>query len=149
MIGGAKQSDFDDFIMTLFDINFGPALEGSGNIVKRYIILDIAPCHRGVENRLSSNIPTNTELVRLPPYSCELNPIEMCFNSLKACLKRALRVHGPITASEGQTLVGARRQFILNFCPDALGHITAVTTLNSFFHVLTVTVRKALALEDL
>ena len=25
MIGGAKQRDFDDFITTLFDINFGPA----------------------------------------------------------------------------------------------------------------------------
>ena len=85
MIGGVKQSDFDDFITTLFGINFGPALEGSGNIVKGYIILDNAPCHRGVENRLSSNISTNTELVRLPPYSCELNPIGMCFNSLKAC----------------------------------------------------------------
>ena len=32
MIGGAKQRDFDDLIMTLFDINFSPALEGSGNI---------------------------------------------------------------------------------------------------------------------
>ena len=68
----------------------------------------------------------------------------MCFNSLKACLKRALSVHGPITASEGQTLVGARRQFLLNCYPDALGPITAATTLNSFFHVLTVTIRKAL-----
>ena len=35
MIGGAKQRDFDDFITTLFDINFGPASEGSGNIVNR------------------------------------------------------------------------------------------------------------------
>ena len=47
MIGGAKQSDFDDFIRALFDINFGPALEGSGNIIKRYII-DNAPCHGGL-----------------------------------------------------------------------------------------------------
>ena len=73
----------------------------------------------------------------------------MCFNSLKARLKRAVSIYSPITASEGQTLVGARIQFLLNSCPDALRHITAANSSNSFFHVPTVTVRKALALEDL
>ena len=93
MIGGAKQSDSDDFITALFIINFRPVLEHTENIVKRFIILDNAPCHRVVE----SSVPTNTELIRLPPYSYELNPIEMCFNNLKAYLKRTLSVHGPIT----------------------------------------------------
>ena len=65
----------------------------------------------------------------------------MCFNSLKAYLKRSLCAHG-------QTLVGARRQFLLNCCPDALG-LTAATTLSSYSHVRTVTVRRALLLEDL
>ena len=41
MIGGAKHGDFDDFITTLFSIN-GPALEHTGNIMKRFIILDNA-----------------------------------------------------------------------------------------------------------
>ena len=117
--------------------------------MRRFIILDNAPCHRGVESRLLGSIPTNTELIHLPPYSCQLNPIEMCFNSLKAYLKRALSVHGPITASEGQTMVGARRRFLLNCCPEALGQITSATTLSSYFHVLTVTVRRALSLEDI
>ena len=59
--------------------------------------------------------------------------MEMCFNGLKACLKRVLSVHGPITASEGQTLVGARKQFLLNCCPGALRYIRAVTTLTLSF----------------
>ena len=126
MIGGAKQSDFDDFITALFSIYFGPTLEHTGNIVKRFIILDNAPF-------LLGSIPTNTELIRLPPYSYELNPIEMCFNSLKAYLNRVLSVNGPITASEGKTMVGARRQFLLNCCPEALVQITAATTLSSYF----------------
>ena len=108
-----------------------------------------APCPRGVENRLAESIPINTELIRLPPYSCELNPIEFCFNTVKAFIKRNRSEHGPVTPTEGQTLVVARKQFLFSCCPQALAQITATTALNSFYHVLTKTARKAIRLEDL
>ena len=133
IIGGAKQGDFDGFISELFQLNFGAALDISEGVTKQYIILDNAPCDRGVES-----IPTNTELIRLPPYSCELNPIEFSFNTVKAFIKRKLSEHGPVTPTEEQTLVAARTQFFVNCCPKALALITATTTLNSFYHVLTV-----------
>ena len=149
IVGGAKQSNFDQFIQELFDCDFGQPLVERPGFDKSYIILDNAPCHRGVENRLGDIIPANFELVRLPPYSCELNPIEFTFNSVKAHVKRALSQHGPVIPSDGTTFVSARRQLLLNICPGALQSITRAATLNAFYHVLTVTAAKASRLEDL
>ena len=150
IVGGAKQCDFDQFISELFTHNFGQPLVHHAGFDKKYIILDNAPCHRGVETRLGQYIPSNCELVRLSPYSCELNPIEFTFNSLKAHIKRALSEVGPnIPVEEGMTFVGARRQLLLSICPGAIQSITPISTLNSFYHVLTVSGPKAIRLEDL
>ena len=80
--GGAKQENFDQFINELFHLEFGQAVNPIEGVNKFYLIFDNAPCHRGIEARLAENIPENFELIRLPPYSCELNPIEFSFNSL-------------------------------------------------------------------
>ena len=147
--GGAKQEHFDQFIMELFDLDFGQPIEPRDGVDKRFVIMDNAPCHRGVETRLAEYTPSNLSLIRLPPYSCELNPIEFCFNSLKADLKRTLSVNGPIIPVEGQTLVAARRQLLINACPGGLTKITPAVTLNSFYHVLTCTAIKAIRMDDL
>ena len=149
IVGGARQSHFDQFIEELFGCDFGQPLVEIQGFDNTYIILDNAPCHRGVESRLSETIPTNFELVLLPPYSCELNPIEFTFNSAKAHIKRALSQHGPSIQSDGTTLASARRQVLLNICPGAIQSITQAATLNAFDHVLTVTAAKANRLEDL
>ena len=86
IVGGVWQSHFDQFIEELFGFDFGQPLVESQGFDKTYIILDNAPCHRGVESRLCETIPTNFELVRLPPYSCELDPIEFTFNSAKVLI---------------------------------------------------------------
>ena len=75
MSGGAKQEDFDLFISELFVLDFGQAIEPRDGVEKRFIIMDNAPCHLGVETRLAESIPSNLSLIRLPPYSCELNPL--------------------------------------------------------------------------
>ena len=67
IVGGARQSHFDQIIEELFGCDFGQPLVESQGFDKTYIILDNAPCHRGVESRLSETIPRNFELVRLPP----------------------------------------------------------------------------------
>ena len=120
--GGAKQEHFDQFIMELFDLDFGQPIEPRDGVDKRFVIMDNAPCHRGVETR---------------------------FNSLKADLKRTLSVNGPIIPVEGQTLVAARRQLLINACPGGLTKITPAVTLNSFYHVLTCTAIKAIRMDDL
>ena len=137
IFGGAKQADVDGFISGLFTLSFGLALETSSNNTV-FIVLDNVPCHRRIENRLQDLIPPHIQFKRLPPYSCELNPIELCFQSVKAYIKRTLSVKGPIRPMEDQTLVNARREKLLQICPNALAQITPSTCLNSFFHVLTV-----------
>ena len=102
------------------------------------VVFDNAQCHRGVD----------CKLVRLPPYSCTLNPIENCFQSLKAHIKRKLSEHGPVVAMEGQTLVTARRQLLLHLSPDRLKEVTGASTLNAFYHVLTVKATDTARLED-
>lgn len=54
-----------------------------GNIV---IVIDNAPCHSRAEDVLA-NYPT-AQLLRLPPYSPMLNPIENMWSALKSHLKR-------------------------------------------------------------
>ena len=149
IVGGARQSHFNQFIPDLFDCDFGQPLVQCQEFGKTYIVFDNAPCHRSVEIRLNDIITMNFELVRLPHYSCELNPMEFTFNSLKAHVKRALSQHGPYIPSVGTTFVAARRQLLLNVCPGPIQSITQVATRNALYHVLTVTAPKANRLEDL
>ena len=149
IVGGAKQEQFDNFVRALVSRDFGQPMVPHHDTNKRYIIYDNAPCHRGVEERLADSVPEDLELVRLPPYSCPLNPIEYCFQSVKAHIKRSLSQHGPVLPEEGQTLVAARRQLLVNLIPESLTEITHLSCLNSFYHVLTVTAPAALRLENL
>ena len=142
IIGGARQSHFDQLIQELFDCDFGHPLVQCQEFCETYIVLENALCHRGVEVRLNDIIPMNFELVRLPPYSCELNPIEL---TIKAHVKRALSQHGPYIPSVGTTFVAVRRQLLLKVYPGAIQS----SILNAFYHVLTVTAPKANRLEDL
>ena len=78
----------------------------------------------GVERRLNETIPANFELVRLPPYSCELNPIEFTLNSAKAHIKRGFSQHGPSIHLDATTFASARRQVLLDICQEAIQNIT-------------------------
>ena len=149
IVGGAKQEQFDNFVRALVSRDFGQPMVPHHDTTKRCIIYDNAPCHRGVEERLADSVPEDLELVRLPPYSCPLNPIEYCFQSVKAHIKRSLSQHDPVLPEEGQTLVAARRQLLVNLMPESLTEITPLSCLNSFYHVLTVTAPAALRLENL
>ena len=113
ILGGAKQADFVDFISALFRLSLGLALETS-SIDTLFIVLDNAPYHRGIEHLLQ-DLNTPTHPVETPPYSCELNPIELCFQSAKSYIKITLSVQGPIIPMENHTLVNARREKLLQF----------------------------------
>ena len=67
----------------------------------------------------------------------------------KTHIKRKLSKHGTVVAMEGQTLVTARRQLLLHLSPDALEGVTGASTLNAFYHVLTLKAAQAARLEDM
>ena len=66
IVGGARQDQFDQFVRSLFECDFGepmvPVLDRN-----RYIVFDNAPCHRGVAARVSEDMPEECKLVCLPP----------------------------------------------------------------------------------
>ena len=63
-----------------------------GDIVE----MDNLPAHRGAAVRQAIH-SAGAELRFLPPYSPDLNPIEMAFSKFKACLKRrAARIIGEL-----------------------------------------------------
>ena len=84
IVGGAKQEQFDQFVKEIYEIYLDRHWSRIQNTEynKRFIIFANAPCHRGIENRLAGNIPSDCELKRLPPYSCKLNPIEFALSRL-------------------------------------------------------------------
>ena len=55
------------------------------------IILDNAPCHRGIEDFVETcESHLRPQIIRMAPYSAPLSPIEMYWSSFKACAKRQL-----------------------------------------------------------
>ena len=146
LLGGAKQTHFDQFISELFHLSFGLALEPSSSVDTAFIVLDNAPCHRGIENRLEAYIPSHIELKRLPPSPPSDRVV---LPKSKILYKTNSQCSRTIISIEGQTMLSARRDKLLQLCPNALAQITPATCLNSFYHVLTATVPRAIRLENL
>ncbi|KAJ8578635.1 hypothetical protein ON010_g568 [Phytophthora cinnamomi] len=57
------------------------------------IVADNAPCHANVEDVFKEEAISEAKLLRLGPYSPMLNPIENCFSTFKAMVKRFLARH--------------------------------------------------------
>ena len=89
IVGGVKQEQFDDFIQALVNRDFGQPMVPYHDRNKCCIIFDNAPCHRGVEERLADSVPEDLQLVRLPSYSCPLNPIDIASRALRPKLNSA------------------------------------------------------------
>lgn len=78
--GGVNSEKFTDFMQSLC------AIIGEDEDIK--IVMDNAPCHRNVEQLVVMS--ENQEVVKLPPWSPFLNPIENCFSVMKAATKQRL-----------------------------------------------------------
>lgn len=85
--GAMNKSRFDDYVRNLLCPTLTP-----GDIV----VWDNLPAHKSVEaKRLIEE--SGATLLRLPPYSPDLNPIEMSFSKLKSILrKRKIRDVGEV-----------------------------------------------------
>ena len=68
------------------------------------VVMDNLPAHRGAAVREAIQT-AGAELRFLPPYSPDLNPIEMAFSKFKACLKRrAARTLGELEEAIAQAI---------------------------------------------
>ena len=68
------------------------------------VVMDNLPAHRGAAVREAIQA-AGAELRFLPPYSPDLNPIEMAFSKFKACLKRrAARTLGELEETIAQAI---------------------------------------------
>src|SRR5262245_40546252 len=68
------------------------------------VVMDNLPAHKRAQVRIALEA-AGARLMYLPPYSPDLNPIEMAFAKLKAALRKAAArsIHA-ITAAIAQTL---------------------------------------------
>ena len=122
---------FDTFIQNL------EAIVGEFNVV---VVMDNAPVHNSAQMNENGHI-----VKKLPPYSPMLNPIEGCFNCVKANVKRRLneRMHEILNlsaaAAAGVTLVQHGRRILRECVRNALEQDEAVTqqkVQNLFGHVM-------------
>lgn len=89
------------------------------------MVLDGASSHRSQDLR----VPKNMAIVRLPPYSPELNPAERVWDDIRE-KEFANRVFGSLGAAIAQAAIGLKR---LENAPDALRSLTGWDwILNSF-----------------
>jgi len=102
------------------------------------VILDNARCHSNITltNRLH-------EMKFLPPYSPQLNPIEMCFSSWKAHVKRQLNSPSnqerigdrSSAASAGMSLQLWRANILKEIGQESLSSVTSQLVLNCYQHI--------------
>ena len=128
--GTVNAQRFDTFLQNL------ERIIGDFNVV---VVLDNAPVHNGAQMDEDGHF-----LKRLPPYSPMLNPIEGCFSSIKANVKRNLnaRMHEIVdrgaAAAAGLTLVQHRRRILRECVTSVLDQGEAVTqekVQNLFGHI--------------
>ncbi|KAF0291698.1 hypothetical protein FJT64_010213 [Amphibalanus amphitrite] len=95
--GGVNREKFANFMQSL------SAIIGEDDPIK--IVMDNAPCHHNIGQLVV--MPDNQEVVKLPPWSPFLNPIENCFSVMKSAAKRRLAEEQPrLNSREAATAAG-------------------------------------------
>ena len=143
--GGTKKSVMQDFTA---EVIRSASRAGLNN---PWIVIDNAPCHAGLENALEGfpdGLPEH-RIRRLPPYSCELNPIESMFNVVKATTKKRLAEEEIMNRLPDETLLAFRFRKMKETIETALPSVTQVKVTAAFRHCLAKVIPRALNMEDL
>lgn len=141
--GTITAARFDIFIQNL------ETVIGDFNV---FIVMDNAPVHNGAQMDQDGHV-----IKKLPPYSPMLNPIENCFNCIKANVKQNLnlRMHEIVdrraAAAAGVTLVQHRRRILKECVTRALDQDEAVTQqkVQNFFGRMMAYIPSCLNLDDI
>ena len=92
------------------------------------IVMDNAPCHRDIEKWVT--MTANQEVVKLPPWSPFLNPIENCFSVMKAAAKQQMALDQPrlnsreAAAAAGCTMTSWRDRLLREAIISSLSVVT-------------------------
>ena len=109
------------------------------------IICDNAPCHSHFERVISEQEFSGTELLRLAPYSCMLNPIENIWSKVKNYVKTSL-ANPPV--SFDMTLGEQRMRHLEQVVQIAVNQVTMQDCLRCYNHSLSLH-PPALAMQDM
>lgn len=141
--GGAKKENMLQFMIEVLHRS-----EEIG-LVNPHIVIDNAPCHAHIEDSLEAEDNLQPfRLHRLPPYSCELNPIENIFHVIKSHAKQAL-AELDMERREGETLVAFRRRKLNGVVENSIRSATQQKITAAYRHCLARVIPRALNLDDL
>ena len=104
-----------------------------------WIVLDNVPRHVGVEEALDKENNQNPlphyRVARLPPYSCELNPIECMFNVIKSKAKQELAELN-VPRNSDETLIAFRFRKMCEVITSSLPTVTQQKLTQAFQHCI-------------
>ena len=109
--------------------------EPMSNIV---VVCDNAPVHCALESVFEEEEFEGAALLRAAPYSAPINPIEECWSTLKAAMKREMaskREEMLSSSHEGVTQTEYRLQFLEKIIDDNMAVITPMLCLSTYNHV--------------
>ena len=111
---------------------FGIFMDNLGDVIgeeqEATVVMDNAPVHNNAFMRHA-----NHEVVKLPPYSPMLNPIEMAFSTVKASIKQDINrrmdeiLNRAIPLQRGLTLTAYRDELLREIVQARLEDQTVIT----------------------
>ena len=133
--GSYKKEEASNFVKRLIQ-----TLVGNGILLANIVIIcDNAPCHSNIESLLLDREFATARILRLGPYSPQINPIEAVWSFVKDKFKglHAIR-KGNMMAGNGQndlTNNEYRLRYVENIIDDAMTTVTRNNCLSCFNHV--------------
>ena len=101
------------------------------NLSNIVIVCDNAPCH----SRIESSLTTGMTVLRLGPYSPQLNPIEYVWSVIKSYIKEHLRI--PPTTTFGVSLVEQRLRHLEELIQGGISSVQSYHCVRSYQHTTT------------
>ena len=133
--GSYTKAEASDFVKRLIT-----TMVGKGILLNNIIIIcDNAPCHSNIEDLLQEPEYNLARILRLGPYSPQLNPIEEVWSFAKDKFKSLHAIRkGDMMAGVGRNELGLgeyRVRYVENLIYDAITSITRTKCLNCFNHI--------------
>lgn len=108
-----------------------------------FVIMDNAPVHR-------VDSPPGVNIMKLPVYSSEMNPVEYINNQIKSYVKSRLAQHGPLNhKGPHPNLTVARRAFLKQCIQDGIEAVDLASIFDSVEHVIISVFERVYNREDI
>ena len=146
--GNYKMPEARNFVKRLID-----TMVGNGTVITNLVIVcDNAPCHSNIEVLLLERGYVGARIIRLGPYSPQLNPIESVWSTVKAKFEglHAIRKNDMMAGVQQNDITNTeyRLRYLETIIDDSMTTVTRNKCLQCFNHVQGLHPR-VLAMEDL